>query len=270
MEYALIETQYSVDNLAYSYGLREAYESTFHDIEEHPNNQHYDSHPVEETDPSYYDDDTRPMLDHHQSNDASSSTVTLAVQVPKWATIQFIPLYKGNLVLDCPAPSKLVNQLAAAKEQPRESTHVRYSAATCDPGEFSDERFTLRQNLYPRVRKVELFIVVTMYNEDDALLARTLIGVFKNVNYMESLKESTMWGANSWKKIVVCIVSDGIAKINPRAQALLAGLGVFQKGITKEKINDKKTIAHIFEVCYSMIKQNSTKVCSTRRIWSLS
>ncbi|KAE9964253.1 hypothetical protein EG328_010663 [Venturia inaequalis] len=129
---------------------------------------------------------------------------------------------------------------------------MRYSAATCDPADFLDNRFTLRQKLYQQPRTVELFIVVTMYNEDDALLARTLIGVFQNVNYMESLKESTMWGANAWKKIVVCIVSDGIAKINPRSAALLAGLGVFQQGIAKAKINKLDTEAHIFEYTTQM------------------
>lgn len=189
------------------------------------------------------------MLQHQHTNDASSSSVTLTEQAPKWATIKYVPLFKGNLVLDCPAPTKLFSQLSTDQQELREFTHVRYSAATCDPKEFLDERFTLRQNLYPKARKIELFIVVTMYNEDDALLARTLIGVFQNVNYMEKMKDSNMWGKDSWKKIVVCIVSDGIAKINPRSRALLAGLGVFQAGIAKDKINEKPTTAHIFEVC---------------------
>jgi chitin synthase len=126
---------------------------------------------------------------------------------------------------------------------------MRYSAATCDPGDFLTERFTLRQTLYPRQREVELFIVVTMYNEGDDLLARTLIGVFQNINYMENSKKNNMWGKGSWRKIVVCIVSDGVEKINPRSRALLAGLGVFQEGIAKGMINKKPTAAHIYEVC---------------------
>ena len=47
-------------------------------------------------------------------------------------------------------------------------------------------------------------------------------------------------GKDSWKKIVVCIVSDGRTKINERAQALLAGLGVYQEGLAKSRVDDKK------------------------------
>lgn len=126
---------------------------------------------------------------------------------------------------------------------------MRYSAVTCDPAKFIDERFTLRQRLYGAPRHVELFIVVTMYNEEDNLLARTLIGVFQNINYMQSLNTGG-WGQGSWRKIVVCIVSDGVKKINHRSRAVLAGLGVYQEGTSKEIINKKKTVAHIYEVCF--------------------
>lgn len=88
-----------------------------------------------------------------------------------------------------------------------------------------------------------------MYNEEDFLLARTLVGVFQNINYMEKSRKKDMWGEGSWKKIVVCIVSDGAAKINKKAKALLAALGVYQADIEKGKVNNDKTVAHVFEVC---------------------
>lgn len=47
--------------------------------------------------------------------------------------------------------------------------------------------------------------------------------------------------------MVVCIVSDGRSKINERAQALLAGLGVYQDGLAKSRVDDKKVQAHIYE-----------------------
>jgi chitin synthase len=124
---------------------------------------------------------------------------------------------------------------------------MRYSAATCDPSDFFGERFTLRQKLFAKPRHTELFIVVTMYNEDDVLFARTMSGVFKNVEYMCSRKESKTWGADAWKKIVVCIVSDGRAKINPRTKAVLAAMGVYQDGIAKQQVNGKDVTAHIYE-----------------------
>jgi chitin synthase len=124
---------------------------------------------------------------------------------------------------------------------------MRYSAATCDPSEFYESNFTLRQKLFSKPRHTELFIVVTMYNEDEILFARTMIGVFKNIEYMCKRTESKTWGKDAWKKIVVCVVSDGRAKINPRTRSLLAGMGVYQEGIAKQQVNGKDVTAHIYE-----------------------
>ena len=41
---------------------------------------------------------------------------------------------------------------------------MRYTAATCDPDDFKDERYTLRQVLFDPPRRTELFICLTMYN----------------------------------------------------------------------------------------------------------
>nr|BAA22260.1 chitin synthase 1 [Nannizzia persicolor] len=86
-----------------------------------------------------------------------------------------------------------------------------------------------------------------MYNEDEFLFARTMAGVFKNIEYMCSRTSSKTWGKEAWKKIVVCIVSDGCAKINARTRAVLAGLGVYQDGIAKQQVNGKDVTAHIYE-----------------------
>ena len=159
-----------------------------------------------------------------------------------------VQLFNGNLILDCPIPPKLLNMVPHAQPPERdEFTHMRYSAATCDPSEFFEERFTLRQRLFAKPRHTELFIVVTMYNEDDILFARTMSGVFKNIEFMCSRKDSKTWGKDAWKKIVVCVVSDGRAKINPRTRAVLAGMGVYQDGIAKQQVNGKDVTAHIYE-----------------------
>lgn len=159
-----------------------------------------------------------------------------------------VQLFNGNLVLDCPIPPRLLNEIPHAQPPERdEFTHMRYSAATCDPADFYDERFTLRQRLFAKPRHTELFIVVTMYNEDDFLFARTMAGVFKNIEYMCSRTSSKTWGKEAWKKIVVCVVSDGRAKINERTRAVLAGLGIYQDGIAKQQVNGKDVTAHIYE-----------------------
>lgn len=168
--------------------------------------------------------------------------------IRRWKTVKEVQLFNGNLVLDCPIPPKLLSQIPhAAPPERDEFTHMRYSAATCDPSDFFEERFTLRQRLFAKPRHTELFIVVTMYNEDDFLFARTMTGVFKNIEYMCSRTSSKTWGKEAWKKIVVCVVSDGRAKINERTRAVLAGLGVYQDGIAKQQVNGKDVTAHIYE-----------------------
>lgn len=163
----------------------------------------------------------------------------------RWKTVKQVLLYRGNLVLDCPVPPQLLNQVPHGERD--EFTHMRYSAATCDPSNFYENNFTLRQKLFSKSRHTELFIVVTMYNEDEILFARTMIGVLKNVEFMCKRNESKTWGKDAWKKIVVCVVSDGRGKINPRTRALLAGMGVYQEGIAKQQVNGKDVTAHIYE-----------------------
>ncbi|RWQ96216.1 chitin synthase A [Paecilomyces variotii] len=168
--------------------------------------------------------------------------------IRRWKTVKEVQLFNGNLVLDCPVPPKLLSQVPHAEPPGRdEFTHMRYSAATCDPADFYNERFTLRQKLFAKPRHTELFIAVTMYNEDDFLFARTMVGVFKNIEYMCSRNNSKTWGKEAWKKIVVCVISDGRAKINPRTRAVLAGLGVYQDGIAKQQVNGKDVTAHLYE-----------------------
>lgn len=48
---------------------------------------------------------------------------------------------------------------------------MRYTAATCDPSDFMEERYSLRQNLYETPRRTELFIVLTMYNVSFSLVS---------------------------------------------------------------------------------------------------
>jgi len=184
--------------------------------------------------------------------------------IRRWKTVKEVQLFNGNLVLDCPIPPRLLNQVPHAQPPERdEFTHMRYSAVTCDPSQFYDKRFTLRQRLFAKPRHTELFIVITMYNEEDELLARTMIGVIKNIEYMNSRTSSKTWGKDAWKNIVVCIVSDGRAKINPRTRAVLAAMGVYQDGIAKQQVNGEDVTAHVYEYTTQMtleIKKNVVQV----------
>jgi len=258
-----------------TYGHNDAYEGAYQpqdgyaiDTQAHHDayyNQGYPSPQAEVTpgfdQPTQYwqdEQDNRPILqpdsgygpDPHLGVEGVSINPTPSpAPIRRWKTVKEVQLFNGNLVLDCPVPPRLLNQVPHAQPPERdEFTHMRYSAATCDPSEFYEERFTLRQKLFAKPRHTELFIVVTMYNEEDELFARTMMGVIKNIEHMNSRTNSKTWGKDAWKKIVVCVVSDGRAKINPRTRSVLAAMGVYQDGIAKQQVNGKDVTAHIYEV----------------------
>ncbi|KAI8081997.1 chitin synthase 2 [Gilbertella persicaria] len=164
-------------------------------------------------------------------------------QTRRYKTVRRVKLTGGNLVLDNPVPNKYLQRVKYRDEH--EFTHMRYTAATCDPSDFQKENYRLRQNLLHR--ETELFIVLTMYNEDDVLFCRTMNGVMKNISHLCSRDRSKTWGANGWKKVVVCVVSDGRTKIHPRTLSVLAAMGVYQDGLAKNVVEGKPVTAHIYE-----------------------
>jgi chitin synthase len=160
-----------------------------------------------------------------------------------------VTLKEGNLVLNCPTPEPLLKALPL--KDAAEFKCMRYSAATCDPSEFVQKRFALRPQLFGQPRSTELFIVITMYSEDEILFANTMMGVIQNIEYMCSEKVNDplfKWGPDGWKKIVVCVVSDGVEKIHPKTRSLLAAMGCYQHDISKQMVNGEKVQAHIYEV----------------------
>ena len=164
-------------------------------------------------------------------------------QLRRHKTKKNVRLTKGNLILDCPVPTKLQTFLTRRAED--EFTTMRYSAVTCDPDDFAAESFTLRPALYGR--HTELFIAITMYNEDEVLFCRTFHGVMKNIAHLCSRNKSRTWGKDGWKKVVVAIISDGRKKIHPRVLDCLAALGVYQDGVAKNMVDGKEVQAHLYE-----------------------
>ncbi|KAG9058039.1 hypothetical protein FS842_002000 [Serendipita sp. 407] len=152
-----------------------------------------------------------------------------------------IALTKGNLVVDTDVPSRLV----LPYQNRDEMKSMRYTAVTCDPDEFVKKRFSLRQVEYGR--QTELFIVITMYNENEVMFCRTLHGVMKNIAHLTSRKSSKVWGPDSWQKVVVCIVADGRKKVHPRVLDCLTALGVYQAQPMKNMVDGKPVQAHMFE-----------------------
>lgn len=164
-----------------------------------------------------------------------------------------VKLVQGSVLsIDYPVPSAIKNAV-----QPRyrdveggneEFMKMRYTAATCDPNDFTLKNgYDLRPRMYNR--HTELLIAITYYNEDKVLLSRTLHGVMQNIRDIVNLKKSTFWnkGGPAWQKIVVCLVFDGIEKADKNTLDVLATVGVYQDGVIKKDVDGKETVAHIFE-----------------------
>ena len=161
-----------------------------------------------------------------------------------------INLVKGTVLsAEYPVPSAIRNALQPQwrDTESEEFLRLRYTAATCDPNDFTLQNgYDLRQRMYNR--HTELLIAITYYNEDKVLLARTLHGVMQNIREIVKLK-SRFWNAAgpAWQKIVVCLVFDGIEKADKNALDVLATVGAYQDGILKKDVDGKETVAHVFE-----------------------
>lgn len=137
-------------------------------------------------------------------------------------------------------------------------SHMRYTAATCDPDDFTESNgWSLRTKLYNR--ETEILIAVTSYNEDKTLYARTLHGIMLNIRDICKTKQSKFWrsdaeeGTPGWKKITVALVVDGLEPMDNSVLDILATVGVYQDGVMKKQVDGKDTVAHIFEVYISIL-----------------
>ncbi|KAI0164991.1 glycosyltransferase family 2 protein [Xylariaceae sp. FL1272] len=156
-----------------------------------------------------------------------------------------VQLINGELILECKIPTILYSFLPRRDEV--EFTHMRYTAVTCDPDDFVEKGYKLRQQIGRTTRETELFICVTMYNEDEIGFTRTMHAIMKNISHFCSRNKSRTWGELGWQKIVVCVVSDGREKVHPRTLDAMAAMGVYQHGIAKNFVNSKAVQAHVYE-----------------------
>jgi len=155
-----------------------------------------------------------------------------------------VRLINGELILECKIPTILYSFLP--RRDDIEFTHMRYTAVTCDPDDFVDRGYQLRQNI-GNARETELFICITMYNENEIDFTRTMHGVMQNISHFCSRMKSRTWGKDGWQKIVVCIIADGRGKVHPRTLDAIAAMGCYQEGIAKNRVNQKEVTAHVYE-----------------------
>ncbi|KAF9043751.1 putativechitin synthase [Hymenopellis radicata] len=157
-------------------------------------------------------------------------------QTIKRGVTRRVKLTDGNFIAEYRVPTAIHNAMEAQYTAARttEFSHMRYTAATCDPDDFTETNgWSLRTKLYQR--QTEILVAVTSYNEDKTLYARTLHGVMSNN------------GSPGWQKIVVALVVDGLEAMDKSVLDVLATVGVYQDGVMKRQVDGKSTVAHIFE-----------------------
>ena len=152
----------------------------------------------------------------------------------------------NHFTIEIPAPQKYLEMCEEVKD--REFTHTRYTAVTCSADDFSKPEMGYKLRQRELGRSTELFIVITMYNEDEILFARTMASVMKNISFLCSYYCPRSWGPNGWTNVVVCIVADGRAKIHNRVVAALSVMGVYPQGHNwPTSVNGNPVTAHLFE-----------------------
>ncbi|MCJ1305405.1 Chitin synthase, class 2 [Hypocenomyce scalaris] len=193
----------------------------------------------------------------YERSETSSTEAWRQRQIPvnlKRYPTRKVKLAQGSVLsVDYPVPSAIRNSVQAKYRSDLEGgseefTHMRYTAATCDPDDFTLQNgYSLRPAMYNR--STELLIAITYYNEDKVLTARTLHGVMQNIRDIVNLKKTAFWnkGGPAWQKIVVCLVFDGIDPCDKDTLDVLATIGVYQDAVMKRDLDGKETAAHIFE-----------------------
>ncbi|KAF7313759.1 Chitin synthase [Mycena chlorophos] len=170
------------------------------------------------------------------------------------AVTRKVKLTDGNFIAEYAVPTAVHSAIEPQYRQTgtTEFSHMRYTAATVDPDEFSEENgYSLRTKLYKR--ETEILIAVTSYNEDKTLYARTLHGVMLNIRDICKTKQSKFWrrtaeeGNPGWQKIVVALIVDGLEAMDKSVLDILATVGVYQDGVMKKEIDGKPTVGHVFE-----------------------
>ncbi|KAJ3072201.1 Chitin synthase, class 2 [Podochytrium sp. JEL0797] len=214
-----------------------------------PGTQNYQYQNLDEPNPQPYSQYTQPQPQYAQQAPSGPS------QPPPQRVQGYAPFVRkqtkmvkkevvltdGQFIVNIPLSKKYLEHCKYKDHE--EFTHLRYTAATTDPNEFASV-YTLRPKKYGR--RTRLAVVATMYNEDDVLFSKSMSAIMDNIAYLCS-GNCLGWGPDSWKDIVVVIVSDGRAKVNQKTLDVLSVMGCYMDGLPRASVNGKPVTGHFFE-----------------------
>ncbi|KAH7141419.1 chitin synthase-domain-containing protein [Dactylonectria estremocensis] len=144
-------------------------------------------------------------------------------------------------------------------ERVNELSHLSYTALTTDPQGFGDGHHKLRPISYPKPRHTEILVGITVYSEQKHLLVRTLHSVCEGIRHLGARNMSKTWSKQAWKKVVICILVDGIQSVDPGVLDVLTSIGLYQDGLCRKTTPEGDAVTgHLFEYSSPLsLRQNS-------------
>jgi chitin synthase len=132
-------------------------------------------------------------------------------------------------------------------EDTMEYTHCRYTpVVTEDPRDFGIDGYTLR--LQREDRRIRLLICVTLYNEDQDTLRKTMLGICDNLEVLYD-KFTLADGRKGldWQEVAVVIIQDGLQMADPSVIAAATVQGYFSPVVLQQDVLGTPTSLHLFE-----------------------
>ena len=132
-------------------------------------------------------------------------------------------------------------------EDTMEYTHCRYTpVVTEDPRDFGIDGYTLR--LQREDRRIRLLICVTLYNEDQDTLRKTMLGICDNLEVLyEKFTLADGRKGLDWQEVAVVIIQDGVRMADPSVMAAATVQGFFSPVVLQDDVLGTPTSLHLFE-----------------------
>ena len=132
-------------------------------------------------------------------------------------------------------------------EDTMEFTHCRYTpVVTEDPRDFGVDGYTLR--LQREDRRIRLLICVTLYNEDQDTLRKTMLGICDNLEVLyEKFTVADGRKGMDWQEVAVVIIQDGLAMADSSVIAAATVQGFYSPVVLQSDVLGTPTALHLFE-----------------------
>lgn len=131
---------------------------------------------------------------------------------------------------------------------PTEYTYSRYTPIiTEDARDFGSDGYSLRVQ-HKFSRHIKLLICVTLYNEDQDTLGKTLLGICENLEvlYRQYGRDGNKNGLD-WQEVAVCIIQDGVDHCDSSVLAASTVQGFFSSNLKQEEAVGLPVSMHLYE-----------------------